>query len=65
MKRSLLIVGVAAALMAAWSIGRAQGQQGEGSVVFATPATAKFAPTKERAPTAKCVKCQRMRHALS
>jgi quercetin dioxygenase-like cupin family protein len=45
MKRSLLIVAVAATLMAAWSISWVHGQQGEGSVVFATPATAKFAPT--------------------
>ncbi len=29
MQRSLLIVGVAAALMVAWSIGRVQGQQDE------------------------------------
>jgi quercetin dioxygenase-like cupin family protein len=45
MKRSLLIVGVAAALMTAWSIGRVQGQQGEGKAVFASSAQAKFAET--------------------
>ena len=43
MKRSLLIVGVAAALMGAWSIGRVQGQQDEAKkVIFASPAQAKF-----------------------
>ena len=43
MKRSLLIVGVAAALMVAWSIGRVQGQQdGAKKVIFASPDQAKF-----------------------
>jgi len=37
MKRSLLVVGVAAALMVAWSIGRVQGQQAGGKVIFASP----------------------------
>jgi quercetin dioxygenase-like cupin family protein len=41
MKRSLLIVAAAAALMLAWSIGRVQGQD-EGKVVFASPEQAKF-----------------------
>jgi hypothetical protein len=45
MKRSLLVVGVAAALMVAWSIGRVQGQQGEGKVVFASPDQATFTTT--------------------
>ncbi len=44
MQRSLLIVGAAAALMVAWSIGRVQGQQDEANkVVFASPDQAKFA----------------------
>ena len=34
MKRSMLVVGVAAALMVAWSIGRVQGQMAGGKVVF-------------------------------
>src|SRR5258708_32347859 len=43
MKRSLLIVGVAAALMVAWSVGRGQGQQDEAKkVIFASPDQAKF-----------------------
>jgi mannose-6-phosphate isomerase-like protein (cupin superfamily) len=51
MKRSLLMVGVAAALMVAWSIGRVQGQQGEANkVIFASPDQAKFAGT-ERGPS--------------
>ena len=49
MKRSLLVVGVAVALMAAWSVGRVQGQQkkhAEGKkVVFASADQAKFAET--------------------
>ena len=45
MKRSLLLVGVAAALMVAWSIGRVQGQQGEGKVIFASPDKASFTET--------------------
>ena len=42
MKRSLLIVGMAAALVMAWSVGRAQGQAQAGQVVFASPDQAKF-----------------------
>ncbi len=43
MKRSLLIVGMAAALMIAWSIGRVQGQQAQANqLVFASPEQAKF-----------------------
>jgi quercetin dioxygenase-like cupin family protein len=45
MKRSLWIVGVAAALMVAWSIGRVQGQDEGKKVVFAAPAQATFAET--------------------
>ena len=43
MKRLLLIVGMAAALMMAWSMQRVQGQQAQASkVVFASPDQAKF-----------------------
>jgi quercetin dioxygenase-like cupin family protein len=43
MRRSLLIVGVVAAMVFAWSIGRVQGQQGEGKkVIFAAADQAKF-----------------------
>ena len=43
MKRLLLIVGMGAALMMAWSMGRVQGQQAQVSkVVFASPDQAKF-----------------------
>ena len=43
MKRLLLILGMAAALMMAWSMGRVQGQQAQASkVVFASPDQAKF-----------------------
>ena len=47
MKRSLLVVGVAAALMAVWSVGRLQGQkeQGEKKVVFVSSAQAKYSGT--------------------
>lgn len=41
MKRSLLVVGVAAALMVAWSVGRVQGQA-EGKVIFASADQASF-----------------------
>jgi mannose-6-phosphate isomerase-like protein (cupin superfamily) len=45
MKRSLLVVGVAAALMGAWSVGRVQGQkeQADGKkVIFVSPDQANF-----------------------
>jgi len=43
MKRLLLIVGMGAALMMAWSMERVQGQQAQASkVVFASPDQAKF-----------------------
>ena len=48
MKRSLLVVGVAAALMAAWSVGRVQGQkeQADGKkVIFVSPDQANFTAT--------------------
>ncbi len=51
MKRSLLMVGVAAALMVAWSIGRVKGQQGEANkVIFVSADQAKFTAT-ERGPS--------------
>jgi mannose-6-phosphate isomerase-like protein (cupin superfamily) len=44
MKRSLLVVGVAAALLVAWSIGRVQGQQagGKEKVIFVSADSASF-----------------------
>ena len=43
MKRSLMVVGLAAALAAAWSVGRAQGQKGQTEkVIFASADQAKF-----------------------
>ena len=43
MKKSLLVVGVAVALMAAWSVGRVQGQKGQSEkVVFVSADHANF-----------------------
>ena len=42
MKRSLWMVGVVAALMVAWSIGRVQGQQAGGKVIFVSADQASF-----------------------
>ncbi len=42
MKPSLLVVGVAAALMVAWSIGRVQGQAEGKKVIFVSADQAKF-----------------------
>jgi hypothetical protein len=43
MKRSLLVLGVAVALVAAWSVGRVQGQKGQaGKVLFASADQANF-----------------------
>jgi quercetin dioxygenase-like cupin family protein len=43
MKKSLLVVGVAVALTAAWSVGRVQGQKGQGEkVVFASAVHANY-----------------------
>ena len=47
MKKSLLIVGVAAALMFAWSLGRVQGQQDQSKVVFASADKADFHETNK------------------
>ena len=45
MKKSLLTIGVATTLMIAWSIGRVQGQQIEGKVVFVSADQANFHET--------------------
>jgi mannose-6-phosphate isomerase-like protein (cupin superfamily) len=47
MKRSLLVVGVAAALLAVWSVGRLQGQkeQSEKKVVFVSSGQASYSGT--------------------
>ena len=46
MKRSLLVVGLAAALMAAWSVGRVQGQKGQAEkVIFVFADQAKYTGT--------------------
>jgi len=45
MKKSMRIVGVAAALMVAWCIGRLQGQQDQGKVIFLSPGQANFQET--------------------
>ncbi|MGA7360813.1 MAG: cupin domain-containing protein [Candidatus Sulfotelmatobacter sp.] len=43
MKRSLFVAGVAAALMAAWSVGRVQGQKGQAEkVIFVSVDQAKY-----------------------
>lgn len=42
MKKSLLVVGVAAIVMMAWSIGRMQGEQSKGQVIFMSPDQASF-----------------------
>ena len=42
MKRSLLMIGMATALVVAWSVGWGQGQAQAGKVVFASPDQAKF-----------------------
>ncbi len=43
MKRSLLVLGVAVALVAAWSVGRVQGQKGQAEkVVFVSADQANF-----------------------
>jgi quercetin dioxygenase-like cupin family protein len=43
MKRSLLVLGMAVALVAAWSVGRVQGQKGQGEkVVFVSVDQANF-----------------------
>jgi quercetin dioxygenase-like cupin family protein len=48
MKRSMLVVGIAAALMVAWSVGRVQGQQDStDKVVFVAASQAKFNPMNE------------------
>jgi hypothetical protein len=51
MKRSLWVVGVAAALMVAWSIGWVQGQQAGGKVIFASADQASFTATPGGGPS--------------
>jgi len=43
MKRSLLVIAVPAALMLAWTIGRVQGQQAGGKVIYVSSDHASFA----------------------
>ena len=45
MKKSLLALGVAAALTMAWSIGRVQGQRDQAKVVFVSADQANFRET--------------------
>lgn len=45
MKRTLVIVGVAAALLGAWCIGRMQGQAEAGKVIFVAADQAKYSST--------------------
>jgi len=46
MKRSLLVVGVAAALMVAWSVGRVQGKEGQAEkVIFVSANQANYIAT--------------------
>jgi len=43
MKRSLFVVGLAAALMVAWSVGRVQGKEGQAEkVIFVSANEAKY-----------------------
>jgi len=53
MKRSLLVLGVAVALVAAWSVGRVQGQKGQGEkVIFASADQANFGAANHGVSTA-------------
>jgi quercetin dioxygenase-like cupin family protein len=53
MKRSLLVVGVAAALMAAWSVGRVQGQKEQAKrVIFISADGANFTAMNPSVSTA-------------
>jgi quercetin dioxygenase-like cupin family protein len=53
MKRSLLVLGVAAAVMFAWSVGRVQGQKEQAKkVIFVSADGAKFAPMNPNVSTA-------------
>ncbi|MGA8763498.1 MAG: DUF4437 domain-containing protein [Candidatus Sulfotelmatobacter sp.] len=47
MKKSLVMVGVAAALMFAWSLGRVQGQQDQSKAIFASADKANFNETNK------------------
>jgi len=53
MKRSLLVLGMAVALVAAWSVGRVQGQKGQGEkVVFVSADQANFSAMNHGVSTA-------------
>jgi quercetin dioxygenase-like cupin family protein len=53
MKRSLMVIGVAVALMAAWSVGRVQGQKGQAEkVVFVSADQANFGAANHGVSTA-------------
>ncbi|PYX90622.1 MAG: hypothetical protein DMG68_01120 [Acidobacteria bacterium] len=41
-KKSLLVIGVAVVVMMAWSIGRVQGEQSKGQVIFVSPDQVSF-----------------------
>src|SRR5262249_51960499 len=43
-KRSLVVFGMAMAILLAWSVGRIQGQKAEGNVVFASADQADYTP---------------------
>jgi quercetin dioxygenase-like cupin family protein len=47
MKKLLLVFGVAASLMIAWSIGHAQGQQDQSKVIFVSADQAKYNATSK------------------
>jgi quercetin dioxygenase-like cupin family protein len=51
-KKSLLVAGVVVALTIAWSIGRAQGQQDQQKVIFASAEQAKFGAMNNGVSTA-------------
>ena len=52
MKRSLLISGVAVAMLMAWSIGRVQGQDQSKKVIFAAADKANYVETMKGVSTA-------------
>jgi quercetin dioxygenase-like cupin family protein len=52
MRKSLLVLGVAAIVMMAWSIGRMQGEQSTGQVIFMSPDKASFHDTGHGVSTA-------------
>ena len=46
MRRSLWMVGVALAVIAAWSVGRLQGQAQGDKVIYVSSSSAKYSPTQ-------------------